>query len=152
MLGAWSSVEPRFVGAISRHSTRWATSLYVLYFDSARKRLLYINNSANDGVFEDPLEAVLGAGAVRFNGTQVYRVMGDVQRLVPTNVGVLMLVVSSADSQCTSALTSLRAFTAAEAGTKTQTNISGSGFREGERVNISVRRRVGSGHTRLRRA
>lgn len=136
---AWCVVE-------RRTPVRWgdlktlhevAYELYVLYFDSDRK-LLYINNSANDGVFEDLADAVLGAGAVRFNGTQVYRVMGDVQRLVPTNVGVLdarsqfrrfSMHVGSDVSE---------SFTAAEAGTKTQTNISGSGFREGERVNISA--------------
>lgn len=111
--------------------------LYVLYFDSAR-RLLYINNSANDGVFEGLAAATAGEGAVRFNGTEVYRVMADVQRLVPTNVGVL-------DSRSHFRRFSMHvgsdvtaSFTAAEAGTKTQTNISGTGYREGDRVSISA--------------
>lgn len=111
--------------------------LYVLYFDSARK-LLYINNSANDGLFEELAEAVLGAGAVRFNGAQVYRVMGDVQRLVPTNVGVLDARSQFRRFSMHVGSDVTESFTAAEAGTKTQTNISGSGFREGERVNISA--------------
>lgn len=111
--------------------------LYVLYFDSERK-LLYINNSANDGVFEELAEAVLGTGAVRFNGTQVYRVMGDVQRLVPTNVGVLDARSQFRRFSMHVGSDVTESFTAAEAGTKTQTNISGSGFREGERVNISA--------------
>jgi superfamily II DNA or RNA helicase len=129
-----------------RTQVRWADlrtveelayELYVLYFDSTRQ-LLYINNSANDGVFEDLVNAVVGDGATRFNGTAVYRVMADIKRLVPTNVGVLdshnhfrrfsMHVGSDVTAS----------FTAAEAGTKTQTNISGTGYREGERVNISA--------------
>jgi hypothetical protein len=129
-----------------RSQVRWAQletveevtfELYVLYFDSAR-RLLYINNSANDGVFEGLAAAVVGEGAVRFNGTEVYRVMADVQRLVPTNVGVL-------DSRSHFRRFSMHvgsdvteSFTEAEAGTKTQTNISGTGYREGERVSISA--------------
>ena len=111
--------------------------LYVLYFDSVR-RLLYINNSANDGVFEELAEAVLGAGATRFNGTQVYRVMGDVRRLVPTNVGVLDARSQFRRFSMHVGSDVTESFTAAEAGTKTQTNISGSGYREGERVNISA--------------
>ncbi|WP_437773473.1 DEAD/DEAH box helicase [Arthrobacter sp. KNU40] len=111
--------------------------LYVLYFDSARK-LLYVNNSANDGVFEELAEAVLGNGAVRFNGTLVYRVMGDVQRLVPTNVGVLDARSQFRRFSMHVGSDVTESFTAAEAGTKTQTNISGSGFRDGERVNISA--------------
>ena len=111
--------------------------LYILYFDSERK-LLYINNSANDGFFEELAEAVLGSGAVRFNGTQVYRVMGDVQRLVPTNVGVLDARNQFRRFSMHVGSDVTESFTAAEAGTKTQTNISGSGFRGGERVNISA--------------
>lgn len=129
-----------------RNQVRWAQletveevnfELYVLYFDSGR-RLLYINNSANDGVFEGLAAAVIGDGAVRFNGTAVYRVMADIQRLVPTNVGVL-------DSRSHFRRFSMHvgsdvteSFTEAEAGTKTQTNISGSGYRGGDRVNISA--------------
>lgn len=136
---AWCVVE-------RRTPVRWADlktldevgyELYVLYFDSERK-LLYINNSANDGVFEELAGAVLGTGAVRFNGTQVYRVMGDVQRLVPTNVGVLDARSQFRRFSMHVGSDVTESFTAAEAGTKTQTNISGSGFREGERVNISA--------------
>src|SRR6185437_8840472 len=64
---AWCVVE-------RRTNIRWgdlktieeiAYELYVLYFD-ARRRLLYINNSANDGVFVELAEAVAGTGATRF--------------------------------------------------------------------------------------
>ena len=136
---AWCVVE-------RRDEVRWgdlktieevAYQLFVLYFDSAR-RLLYINNSANDGVFEDLAAAVLGQGATRFTGSTVYRVMADIDRLVPTNVGVIdahdqfrrfsMHVGSDVTSS----------FSRAEAGTKSQTNISGGGYRDGEHVSISA--------------
>jgi superfamily II DNA or RNA helicase len=114
-----------------------AHDLYLLYFD-AERRLLYINNSANDGVFQDLADAVLGPGATRFTGSSVYRVMADIDRLVPTNVGVLdahdrfrrfsMHVSSDVTAS----------FTDAEASTKSQTNISGGGYRDGEHVNISA--------------
>lgn len=114
-----------------------AFELYALYFDT-RRRLLYINNSANDGLFEGLARAVVGDGAVRFTGSTVYRVMADIQRLVPTNVGVL-------DSRSHFRRFSMHvgsdvgeSFTEAEAGTKTQTNISGTGYRHGDRVNISA--------------
>ena len=136
---AWCVVE-------KREGVRWGDiktleevtyELYILYFDAPR-RLLYINNSANDGVFEDLAEAVLGEGATRFTGSTVYRVMADIERLIPTNVGVVdahdhfrrfsMHVGSDVTAS----------FSQAEAGTKSQTNISGGGYRDGEHVNISA--------------
>lgn len=136
---AWCVVE-------SRNNVRWGDlktieeisyDLYILYFDQVR-RLLYINNSANDGVFEDLAKFVLGEEASLFTGSKVYRVMADINRLTPTNVGVLdahdrfrrfsMHVGSDVTAS----------FSQAEAGTKSQTNISGSGFRDGERVSISA--------------
>ncbi|NMO53415.1 DEAD/DEAH box helicase family protein [Actinoplanes sp. TBRC 11911] len=111
--------------------------LYLLYFDRD-KRLLYINNSANSGVFEDLAEAVLGPDPARFTGSTVYRVMADISRLVPTTVGVLdahdrfrrfsMHVGSDVTAS----------FSQAEASTKSQTNISGGGYRDGEQVTISA--------------
>jgi superfamily II DNA or RNA helicase len=130
----------------NRGDVRWADlktieevafELYILYFDRD-KRLLYINNSANNGVFEDLAEAVLGRDPVLFTGSTVYRVMADIDRLVPTNVGVLdahdrfrrfsMHVGSDVTAS----------FSQAEASTKSQTNISGGGYRSGEQVTISA--------------
>ncbi|WAH97526.1 DEAD/DEAH box helicase [Arthrobacter sp. MMS18-M83] len=136
---AWCVVE-------NRTDVRWGVlqtieevtyDLYILYFDHDR-RLLYINNSANDGVFEDLACAVAGEDASRFTGSTVYRVMADIERLIPTNVGVLdahdrfRRFSMHAGSDVTAS------FSQAEAGTKTQTNISGGGFRNGERVSISA--------------
>lgn len=92
----------------------------------------------NDGVFEDLAAAVLGDGAVRFHGTTVYRVMADIQRLVPTNVGVLDARNQFRRFSMHVGSDVTESFTASEAGTKTQTNFSGTGFRHGERVNINA--------------
>jgi hypothetical protein len=130
----------------SRDDVRWGDlktieevsyELYVLYFDRDR-RLLYINNSANDGVFENLAEAVLGPGATRFTGSTVYRVMADIDRLVPTNVGVLDAHDQFRRFSMHVGSDVTASFTQAEAGTKSQTNISGGGYRDGERVNISA--------------
>jgi superfamily II DNA or RNA helicase len=111
--------------------------LYVLYFDRVH-RLLYINNSANEGVFEDLAAAVLGPGCERFTGSTVYRVMADIDRLVPTNVGVLDAHDQFRRFSMHVGSDVTASFSQAEAGTKSQTNISGGGFRDGEHVNISA--------------
>ncbi|WP_327009761.1 DEAD/DEAH box helicase family protein [Dactylosporangium sp. NBC_01737] len=111
--------------------------LFLLYFDATR-RLLYINNSANDGVFEDLADAVVGVGAKRFTGSTVYRVMADIDRLVPTNVGVIDAHDQFRRFSMHVGSDVTASFSQAEAGTKSQTNISGGGYRDGEHVNISA--------------
>lgn len=111
--------------------------LYILYFDDDN-RLLYINNSANDGVFERLAEAVLGPDSTRFTGSTVYRVMADIDRLVPTNVGVLDAHDQFRRFSMHVGSDVTASFSQAEAGTKSQTNISAGGYRDGEHVNISA--------------
>ncbi|MGW3347902.1 DEAD/DEAH box helicase [Nonomuraea rubra] len=136
---AWCVVE--------RHApVRWSESrvleetnyeLYVLYFDQER-RLLYINNSANDGIFEDLAEAVLGEGASGFTGSTVYRAFGDIVRLIPTNVGVLDVRNQFRRFSMHVGTDVSQGFPTAEARTKTQTHIAGTGYRRGERVSIAA--------------
>ncbi|MFG1782644.1 DEAD/DEAH box helicase [Rhodococcus oryzae] len=130
----------------SRDKVRWGDlknleevsyQLYILYFDYERN-LLYINNSANDGVFENLAAAVLGPGAERFTGSSVYRVMADIDRLVPTNVGVLDAHDQFRRFSMHVGSDVTASFSQAEAGTKSQTNISGGGYRAGEAVSISA--------------
>lgn len=122
--------------------------LYVLYFDS-RRRLLYINNSANSGVFEDLAESVAGPEPTRFTGSTVYRAMADIQRLIPTTVGVLDAHDQFRRFSMHVGPDVTASFSQAEAGTKSQTNISGSGYRDGERVSIgaSLKGRIWSPET-----
>lgn len=111
--------------------------LFILYFDADR-RLLYVNNSANDGVFEKLVEAVAGDGATRFTGSTVYRVMADIDRLVPTTVGVIDAHDQFRRFSMHVGSDVTASFSQAEAGTKSQTNISGGGYRDGEHVSISA--------------
>jgi len=136
---AWCVLE-------NRQSVRWGDirtieevtyELYVLYFDRKR-RLLYINHSANQGVFEDLAEAVAGPGTKRFTGSTVYRVMADIDRLVPTTVGVVDARSQFRRFSMHVGSDVTASFSEAEAGTKSQTNISAGGYRKGEYVNISA--------------
>lgn len=110
--------------------------LFVLYFDR-RRRLLYINNSANSGLFPELAEHVAGP-STRFTGSKVYRVMGDITRLVPTTVGVLDVRNHFRRFSMHVGADVAESFTTVESQTKTQTNISGSGYRQGARVSISA--------------
>ncbi len=136
---AWFVVE-------FRQDVRWGDlktieevsfQLFVLFFDAKRK-ILYINNSANDGLFEDLANAVIGPGAQRFTGSSVYRVMSDIDRLVPTNVGVLDAHDHFRRFSMHVGSDVTEGFTQAEAGTKSQTNISGGGYRGGEYISIGA--------------
>jgi superfamily II DNA or RNA helicase len=111
--------------------------LYIAYWD-AEAQLLYINSSNTDSYHEDLARTLAGAPVVRITGTDVYRVMHNIQRLVPTNVGLLdvrnynrrfsMLVGADVSD----------GFPTAEAQTKSQTNIFASGFEDGARVTIGA--------------
>jgi superfamily II DNA or RNA helicase len=131
---------------VNRSEVRWGDirsieevtyELYVLYFDRSR-RLLYINNSSNDGVFQELAEEVLGGDAARFTGSTVYRVMADIGRLVPTTVGVIDARDQFRRFSMHVGSDVTESFSQAEAGTKSQTNISGGGYRDGEYITISA--------------
>ncbi len=111
--------------------------LFILYFDKAR-HLLYINSSENSGVFQEIADLVVGHGAARYTGSTVYRVMGDITRLTPTNVGVLDIHSQFRRFSMHVGSDVSEGFSVSEAQNKTQTNISGNGFRDGERINISA--------------
>jgi superfamily II DNA or RNA helicase len=136
---AWFVIE-------HRENVRWgdletieelAYELYVLYFDSER-RLLYINSSMLGGTYQEIADTVAGEGASRFIGSTVYRVMADITRLVPTTVGVLDAHNQFRRFSMHVGHDVTESFTKSEAGTKSQTNISGGGYRDGEHVNISA--------------
>lgn len=87
---AWMVVE-------ARSAVRWAHlqsledvayHLHILYWDRSRA-LLYINTSQLESLHEDLAEAVCGSDVQRVEGEVVYRVLGELQRPTPTNVGVI---------------------------------------------------------------
>lgn len=111
--------------------------LIVMYFDQ-RRRILYIHSSDRRGNYADLAQAVLGDGTTPVNGPITFRVLAHLDRLVPTNVGLLdardhfnrfsMYVGSDV----------LEALDQADKQGKSQTHIATSGFNNGERVTISA--------------
>jgi superfamily II DNA or RNA helicase len=119
--------------------------LYVVYWDSER-RLLYINSSDNTSVHQELAEAVCGEGTERIRGEKVYRVMANIDRLVPTNVGVLDVRSRARRFSMHVGADVSEGFPVAEAQTKTKTNIFAYGFEDGKRVSVggSLKGRVWS--------
>ena len=110
--------------------------LYVLYWDADRK-LLYINSS-NKGFHEELAKAVCGDDAKRIVGPDVYRAMAQVDRLVPTNVGLLDIHNRSRRFSMHVGADVVEGFPVAEAQTKTKTNIFAFGFEGGNRVSVGA--------------
>ncbi len=119
--------------------------LYVLYWD-VKHQLLYINSSNNDSLHEVLAKAVCGASAKRIIGENVYRTMGQVKRLVPTNVGLLDVRNANRRFSMLVGADVSEGFPVAEAQTKTKTNIFAYGYEDGNRVSIgaSIKGRIWS--------
>jgi len=137
-----------------RSPVRWGTlktveetayNLYVLYWDSD-KDLLYINSSNNATVHKPLAQAVCGDDAEIINGENVYRVMAHVNRLVPTNVGLIDVRSRARRFSMHVGADVTEGFPTAEAQTKTKTNIFANGYEEGDRVSFggSLKGRVWS--------
>jgi superfamily II DNA or RNA helicase len=136
---AWTIVE--------RHSgVRWADlrsiddlahHLHVLHWDPDRG-VLYINSSDLDSLHEDLAEAVCGETAQRIKGESVYRAMGDINRPVPTNVGVINLRNRSRRFSMYVGADVYEGFSLAEQQTRSNTNIFVVGYANGERVTMGA--------------
>ena len=111
--------------------------LFVLYLDRDRG-LLYINSSDNESVHEHLAKAVCGDAVAIIKGENVYRVMAQVKRLVPTNVGLLDVRNRSRRFSMHVGADVVEGFPVAEAQTKTKTNIFAYGFDHGSRVSIGA--------------
>ncbi|MBB1158133.1 DEAD/DEAH box helicase [Amycolatopsis dendrobii] len=111
--------------------------LILMYFDQS-KRILYIHSSENNGDYVELAEAVLGQGTTLINGPSTFRVLARLNRLIPTNIGLLdsrdhftrfsMFVGSDV----------LEALDQRHKQGKSQTHIATSGFDQGEKVTISA--------------
>jgi len=136
---AWFVIE-------SRTPVRWGEletvtevgyDLYILYWDETRQ-LLYINSSNTGSLYEGLAKAVCGDNVERFSGEDVFRAMANVKRLVPTNVGLLDIRNRSRRFSMHVGADVTEGFPAAEAQTKTKTNIFAYGYENGARVSIGV--------------
>lgn len=111
--------------------------LYVLYWD-VEQQLLYINSSNNGSTHDGLAKAVCGQNAQRIAGEEVYRVMANINRLVPTNVGLLDMYKRSRRFSMHVGADVTEGFPTAEAQTKTKTNIFAHGFESGSKVSIGA--------------
>lgn len=136
---AWFVVE-------TRTEVRWADlrtveevtyDLYVLYWNEDT-RLLYINSTNNDSVHETLAQAVCGPDTEIIKGEQVYRVMGEATRLVPTNIGVLDVRNRSRRFMMLVGANVSEGLPLPGEPTKTQTNIFALGYEHGGRVAIGA--------------
>ncbi|MFI2507381.1 DEAD/DEAH box helicase [Streptomyces sp. NPDC018972] len=136
---AWFVVE-------NRSEVRWGApqaleqityELIIMYFSRIRG-LLYIHGSNNTGDYRELAQAVLGMDSRPVTGMVTFRVLGHMERLIPTNVGLL-------DSRDHFNRFSMHvgsdvyeALTTADRQGKSQTHIAASGFRNGEKTTISA--------------
>jgi superfamily II DNA or RNA helicase len=111
--------------------------LYIVYWDEDKK-LLYINSSNKESLHEGLAEALSGEDVVLLRGENVYRIMAQVDRLVPTNMGVLDYRNRSRRFSMHVGADVGEAFPTAEAQTKTKTNIFAYGFEGGTRVSVGA--------------
>lgn len=122
--------------------------LYVVYWDATRQ-LLYVNSSNTDSLHEALAKTICGDDVERIIGENVFRIMHNVNRLVPTNVGVLDIHNRSRRFSFHVGADVVEGFPLAEAKTKTKTNLFAYGFEEGARVSLgaSLKGRVWSFQT-----
>lgn len=112
-------------------------TLVVLFLDRMQG-LLYVHCSDTKRSLDDLVEAVLGHEAMPVNGYDTFKVFAKLDRLVPTNIGLLdardrdkrfsMHVGSDVET----------ALTEAERTHKANTHVAAKAFQEGERVTIAA--------------
>ena len=112
-------------------------TLIVLFLDRSQG-LLYVHSSDTKRGLDDLVEAVLGHEPIPVNGFDTFKVFAGLDRLVPTNIGLLdardrdkrfsMHVGSNVET----------ALTEAEQSNKTNTHVAAKAFQDGERVTISA--------------
>jgi superfamily II DNA or RNA helicase len=129
-----------------REETPWANlpgleevqhHLFVIYWDRQNQRL-YIHSSNKSSIHEDLAKALAGKDVQLIRGAPVYRAMADLQRLVPTNVGLLDVRNRNRRFQMLVGANVREGFPDGEAQNKSQTNIFASGFEHGTRVTVGA--------------
>lgn len=108
---------------------------HALYWDES-KGLLYINGSNTESVYDEIAKVVCGDDVELIRGEVIYRAMAGINRLVPTNVGLLDVRNRSRRFSMHVGADVIEGFPLAEAQTKTKTNIFANGYEGGVRVSI----------------
>jgi superfamily II DNA or RNA helicase len=119
--------------------TEMAHHLYVVFCDDALG-YLYINSSNNESLHEEIAEAIGGKNLSLLDGDQVFRVLFQVARRVPTNVGLLDAVSRNRRFSMHVGHDVLFAWKG-EGGTKMKTNIFANGYSGGQPINFGASRK-----------
>ena len=120
------------------HLEQLTYELIIMYFDRPR-HLLYIYGSENRGSYKELAEAVLGDDApTPIHGLQTFRVLSGVDRLIPTNVGLLDVRDHFNRFSMHVGSDVVEALNIADRQNKTQTHIATTGFEDGEKTTISA--------------
>lgn len=111
--------------------------LIVLFLDR-RCGLLFIHGSDTHKDYEPLATAVLGGDATMFTGPNTFRVFGGLDRLIPTNVGLLDAVDRDTRFSMYVGSHVETALTEAQSGHKTNTHIAAKAFDGGDSVTIAA--------------
>lgn len=110
-------------------------SLFVLHWDQ-EQNLLFVNSSANGSVFEELAKQVGGEAAELIRGPEIYRALHGINRMVPTNLGLLDFVSRARRFTMHVGADVADGLAPSQTNTKTKTNLFGFGFENGERASI----------------
>jgi superfamily II DNA or RNA helicase len=111
--------------------------LIVLYLDR-RHGLLFIHGSDTHKDYEPLATAVLAGDAAKFTGPNTFRVFGGLDRLIPTNVGLLDAVDRDTRFSMYVGSHVETALTEAQSGHKTNTHIAAKALDNGDSVTIAA--------------
>lgn len=115
------------------YSLEW--TLYVVYWNQDQQ-LLYINCSANNGLYEKLAAAVSFNTATPINAEDVYRSLGNITRLKINNVGLKEQLGKQKSFTMHTGEDIEPALSPVQLANKIKSNIFGTGFENGEKVSI----------------
>lgn len=118
--------------------TTW--HLYVLYW-SVDQQLFYINSSNNNSHHQPIAESVCGNSVAIIRGENVFRSMGEVNRLRFLNVGLSHAMSRSRSFSMYTGANVGQGLSRAEAKNRYKTNLFGRGYEDGERTSIGCSRK-----------
>ena len=136
---AWFVVESitdlRWGDIPSIRATDYA--LILLFLDRSQG-LLYVHSSDTKRGLDDLVEAVLGHDPIPVNGIETFKVFAGLDRLIPTNMGLLDARDRDKRFSMFTGSNVETALTEAEQSNKTNTHVAAKAFQDGERVTISA--------------
>lgn len=113
--------------------------LHVVHCDKS-KNLLYINCSANSGVYNDLAQAIGGAGVTLVDGNETFRILSKLERRVAKNLGLLDAISHNRRFMFLVGGDTTEGF-GPTAKQKSKTNLFASGFSNGVRASYGVSRK-----------